>query len=206
LYSLIVNTARIEVGQQRAQTRFRAVHEYGDGFGLGSHLFGHFGVGQMFDATQPEGFALSLGQTSDFVSHALDELVELEIGGGIEGARRKEGRLLLIHAPGAAAFFPQPIKGPPNGQPAQKRGPILDDAIAALLERLEKHFLVTIESLIVPSQDAIDSGEHSRAVPSPNVLPIVHPKLPRTNRRLSSDLTLWSPRLLRAIRNDFVIF
>jgi len=187
--SSIVNTARIEVRQKLAQTRSSAVHEYGDRLGLGPHLFGHFGVGQMFDATQPKGFGLSLGQASDLVSHALDKFSELEIGRGIDGRCRQEQRV-VADLPGGPAFLSQPIKRPPNGQPAQKRGPILDDAIAALLERLEKHFLVTIESLIVPSQDAIDSGEHSRAVLSPNVLPIVHSELPRTNRRLSSDLTI----------------
>jgi hypothetical protein len=175
------------------------VHEYGDGFGLGSHLFGHFGVGQVFDAMQPEGFGLSFRQKSDFVSHALDEFAKLEIGGGIDSRCRQERRVFVTDLPGSSAFLPQPIKRTANGQPTQKRGPILDDAIAALLERIEKHLLVTIESLIVPFQDSIDSTEHGRAVPSPNVLPIVHPKLQRANRRLSSNLTIWTLRLLRAI-------
>jgi hypothetical protein len=191
-HSLLINPARIEVRQQLAQTRSSAVHEHGNGLGLGPHLFGHLGVGRIFDAMQPEGFGLSLWQTGDFVSHTLDELAELEIRRGIEVACRDEGHVLIVSSPGAAALFPQPIKGPPNSQPAQKRGPILDRTVAALLERLEEHLLVTIESLIVPFQDSIDSTEHGRAVPSPNVLPIVHPKLQCANRRLSSDLTIWT--------------
>jgi len=162
--ALPFDAARIEVGQQLAQSGAGPVHKNANRVRIGPELLGDFRISQLFDAVQPERLALTIGEPRDRVPDLLHKLAELNRRGRLDNAPRQERRIFVGDATQSPALAPQSIERSTHSQPAQECRPIINATRAALFERFEKDFLIAVESLVMAFQDPEHSAKDNRAV------------------------------------------